>query len=194
MADKPTPPKGEDGTAAPTVADVQSGDGVGSAAAVAELNASAPVERRDDEDVERHTESLVVMRIGDRWLAVQANTVREVVIKGFVTRLPLAPPHLLGLTLVHGRLVPVVSLAELIEGVAAGESGQMLPRLVVVTRGEQEVAIVTDEARGVVELDVALGASIGTLSGVSVLAEVPWEGRMLAIVDAGSLVATSLSR
>jgi len=163
-------------------------------ATLKQLNDAAPEARLESDEVERRTISLVVMRVGDRWFGVKAATVREVVIKGFVTRLPLAPPHLQGLTLVHGRLVPVVSLVELFDGVQPGESGQMLPRLVVVTSGGAEVALVTEEAQGVLELEMEVSGKVGALAGVSVLAEVEWEGRMLAILDSATLVEGALAR
>lgn len=163
-------------------------------AIIAALNAAAPAERSEEDAEESFRGALVVIRVGDRWLAVRANTVREVVIKGFVTRLPLAPSHLLGLTLVHGRLVPVVSLEGLIPGINPAPSGQMLPRLVVVAHGDSEVALVTDEAQGVVEVDIDVDGVVGNLAGINVAAEIDWRGEMLAVLDTETLVARALER
>ena len=52
-------------------------------------------------------------RIGEARLAVSATTVTEVVRRPRLTRVPHAPPSLLGLTQLRGATVPVVSLARL---------------------------------------------------------------------------------
>lgn len=53
-------------------------------------------------------------RIGDACFAVPTDTVVEVLRGGWLTRVPLAPPGVLGLVHLRGRIVPVVDPAGLL--------------------------------------------------------------------------------
>lgn len=90
----------------------------------------------------------VVLRAGAAFLAVDAHAVVEVVIRGPVTRVPYGPPHLLGLTLVAGRLLQVFSLRSLLK-LPDGAPALTLPRLMVLRADDQEVAFACEEASGV---------------------------------------------
>lgn len=58
---------------------------------------------------------VVLARVGGRVLAVPAHHVREVFERGLPTRLPLRSSFLLGLLPVHGRVLPLISLAGLVQ-------------------------------------------------------------------------------
>ena len=64
-------------------------------AALASAGAALP------EVVEEVSEQqLLVFRAGQRWFAIDPLRVREVVVRGPVTPIPTAPPHVLGVSLV----------------------------------------------------------------------------------------------
>jgi purine-binding chemotaxis protein CheW len=128
----------------------------------------------------------VLFRSGRRWFAARAGEVREVVVRGYVTRLPRAPAHLTGVTLVQGRLVPVVDLRTLLQEPAASEPSTMLPRLVVLAHGELEVGIAADETRGVLEIEEP--AKDRSQPGV-VAGESTWEGQLVSVLDTAELLA-----
>src|SRR5690606_40984280 len=80
-----------------------------------------------------------------------------------VTRVPSLPSHVLGVSLVLGRLVPVVDLLQLI-GIddAAKTSGR---RLVVLQHEKHELAVIAEEARGVVKIGRASCRESGAKPG-----------------------------
>ena len=89
--------------------------------------------------------------MGRRWFGVRSESVREVSTKGYVTRVPTAPTYVLGVTLIRGRLVPVVALEGLLGAITAGDTAQTLPRLVILRHEDTEIAVVADETRGIIE-------------------------------------------
>jgi purine-binding chemotaxis protein CheW len=133
---------------------------------------------------------LLVLRVGAHWLALPAQAIREVVLKGMLTRLPLAPAHVLGVALLRSRVLPVISLAESLGAAANVELVPTLPRLVVVAVADGEVALVADEVRGITELPAAALRDQASPDGrpAWVAAEVSWEERLLCILDAEQLI------
>jgi purine-binding chemotaxis protein CheW len=85
-------------------------------------------------------------RIGEARLAVAAANVTEVVRRPRLTRVPHAPPSLLGLTQLRGATVPVVSLARLM----GAEDAPTTPksRLLLLDAGEP-LAVAVDEVGSV---------------------------------------------
>lgn len=143
-------------------------------------------------ELDAHAAELVVLRVGRRWFGVQAGDVREVVIKGYVTPMPLSASHVQGIAQVHGRLVPVVDMAYMVTGLGRGESAAMLPRMVIVAEGELEVAIVADEARGLI--DVALQRAPSAEAAPWVNAEVTWEAELVYVIDVPAFIRAAMAR
>lgn len=135
--------------------------------------------------------ALLFLRVGRRWFSVRSETVREVIAKGYVTRVPTAPAYVLGVTLVRGRLVPVLALEGLLGSVGTGDVAQTLPRLVVLRHEDTEVALVADETRGVFELRLDTGADHTRASDRAryLGTEFDWEGRVVCMLDVPTLIA-----
>ena len=130
---------------------------------------------------------MIAVRIGPRWLAIAAGTVREVMTLETITRVPGVPDLVVGLALIRGRLVPVVDLPRMLHSGSAPPSGDAAitrPRLVVLARGDHEVGIIADETRGVLELPPATS---GTTSGL-VRGELRWNGNIVAVLDTDAIV------
>ena len=139
-------------------------------------------------------QALLVLRAGSRWLALPTEALREVALKSFITRIPLAPPQVLGVTLIRGRLLPVISLELLLHSSAADLMVPTLPRLVVIETADAEAAIVADEVHGIVEFSPASLVDQGA-RGVRpawVVAEITWEERLLLILHPEQLIAATL--
>ncbi|MBO9711444.1 chemotaxis protein CheW [Sphingomonas sp.] len=96
----------------------------------------------------------LTFRVGGRRMALPAARVREVARLPRMTRVPHAPPSLMGLANLRGAVVPVVSLAELL-----GEE-RVLPTRVVVIDGEDPVGLAVDAVEAVGE---ASGRSVRSL-------------------------------
>jgi len=89
----------------------------------------------------------LTFRVGERALAIPAGDVAEVVGPIPVTRTPLAPPGLLGVANVRGRVAPILSLRRLLRHAADGPGGQ-----VVVLAGDDPVGLAVDRVTGLAEL------------------------------------------
>ncbi len=142
----------------------------------------------------RQAQVLLVLRAGSRWLALPAEAVREVVLKGFITRIPLAPPHVLGVTLIRGRLVPVVSLERVLPAGGTEVIAATLPRLVVLETADADAAIVADEVHGIIEFSPESLSDQSVMSSrpAWVAAEITWKTRLLCIVHPARLLAVIL--
>jgi chemotaxis signal transduction protein len=135
--------------------------------------------------------TLLFLRVGRRWFGIRSESVREVSTKGYVTRVPTAPSHVLGVTLIRGRLVPVVALEGLLGAIIAGDTAQTLPRLVILRHEDTEIAVVADETRGVIEhrLEEASEGKRSADRPRYLGAEFSWEGRLVCMIDVPLLIA-----
>lgn len=127
--------------------------------------------------------SMIALRIGVRWFAVPADRVREVVTLQAITNVPGVVKWVLGVALVRGRLVPVLDLAGMLNTPRTGEAAITRPRLVVLSRGDDEAAMVADETRGVLQLPPAITKDAGIVRG-----ELRWEDHIIAVLDADAIV------
>jgi len=138
--------------------------------------------------------ALMLVRVGGRWLAIDACRVTEVAAKGAITRVPTAPRHVLGVAGLRGGLVPVVSLERMlgVGGAATPGLAATLPRLVVVA-AEYELGLVVDEISGIIE-DVPLthAADAGAPGRPAFLREeFEWEGQRVRVLDVARLAAVA---
>lgn len=139
-----------------------------------------------------HPRTLMLLRLGVRWFAVDVRTVEEVALKGEVTRVPRAPQHILGVTSLRGRLVTVVALAQLVPSEALSHEGAAtLPRLVVIRHRDYEMALVAESIGGMID-HVSLGDSEapGPTNPV-VSEELVWHGNRVAVLDVPALIAAA---
>lgn len=136
----------------------------------------------------------VGLRTASRWFALAATEVIEVVAAPAVTRVPAAPPHVLGLAMLRGRLLPVIDLELLVTGRATPrlEHG----RAIVARHGDVEVAIVAVATRGLIELadgDVdGDAAAPGGERPAWIAREVAAGDALFAVIDAAALIARAL--
>ena len=139
------------------------------------------------------TAPLMLLRLGQRWFAVDVRAIEEVALKGPVTRVPMAPSHILGVTLMRRRLVTVISLEQMIggAGMLSAENAVTLPRLVVVRDGAYELAMVAEEIGGIIEpqglSEAVHPADVPDFVGE----EFDWQGTRVARLDARMLVAAT---
>lgn len=133
----------------------------------------------------------VGLRTGSRWFAIAATDVVEVVAVPTVTRVPAAPPHVLGLAMLRGRLVPVIDLELVVTGRATPrlERG----RAVVAHRGEVELAIVAVATRGLIGLgDGEAEGAAGGERPAWIAREVGAGDALYAVLDVAALITHAL--
>jgi purine-binding chemotaxis protein CheW len=141
--------------------------------------------------------TLMLLRLGRRWFAIDVMAIEEVALKGQVTRVPTAPSHILGITTLRGRLVTVVGLEQMIGG--AGmlplEHTATLPRLVVVRDGGYEMAVVAEGIHGMIEHALPDAPEPARPEGAPdfVREEFDWQGHRVSLLDASLLVAAAAS-
>ena len=109
---------------------------------------------------------LTVRAAGER-VALRAVDVAEIMRLPLLTRVPRAPASLLGLANFRGAVLPVLSLAQLIDGGA--ETPSTSARIVVMSRGKpygllvDEVAALTQMSETtLIDLDALLARAFGT--------------------------------
>jgi purine-binding chemotaxis protein CheW len=142
----------------------------------------------EPEPVAGATTPMVTMQIEGRWLAVAAEAVREVVLLATITSVPGVQAPVRGVVLVRGRLVAVVDLAALLGIARASRAPSTRRRLLVLTSGDDEVGVVADETRGVIELPSVAGTGTGLVRG-----ELRWDGHVVAVLDAKPIVGVASS-
>jgi chemotaxis signal transduction protein len=147
----------------------------------------------------------LLLRLGSRWFGLRAESVREVVGHEVVNRVPGQPAHVRGVSMIHGRMVPVVALDVLLAAhvaafsdtgeAAAGRDGGDTPRsrLVVLAGDQLEIAILADDARGVMHLPAPLEAPAAGGRLRFVLGEIPWNEHLVCVLDGAALLDAALA-
>lgn len=139
--------------------------------------------------------SLMLLRLGTRWFAIDVHAVAEVALKGAVTRVPTAPHHILGITSLCGRLVTVISMEQMLGGepLLSRDTPSTLPRLVVVRHGDYEMALVAESIHG-----VGRHASLAPSDEASpqalpefVRCEFGWQNQRVALLDVAKLIGAA---
>ena len=146
------------------------------------------VEAVDEAAEGGHELKAVLLRAGNELFAVDALSVVEVVVRGPVTPVPYSARHFVGLCVVAGRLLPVSSLRMLLD-VPVGEPAMTLPRLVILSDGDAEVAFACEEAVGVRTLGYSPSAGEGRLStGVA-----DWNDTEVIVLDVPQLIEEAMA-
>jgi chemotaxis signal transduction protein len=133
----------------------------------------------------------LLMRIGARWCGVRVEAVREVVAPEAITRVPAQPRHVLGVTLVHGRLVPAIDLGPLMPGMSM-QLERPGRRLAVVSHEELEIGLLADEARGVVYLPAITEGYHNAERPLFIIGEVRWKDELVCLLDTALLVQAAM--
>ncbi len=107
---------------------------------------------------------LLTLRVDDEQFGIASDLVREVARLPRLTRVPHAPPALMGLANVRGTVVPVLSLARLVDRKPGGER-----RIVIVDAGEP-VALAVDAVARLVRTNDTKAAAIRAIDVVGLIA------------------------
>jgi purine-binding chemotaxis protein CheW len=139
--------------------------------------------------------TLMLLRLGDRCLAIDVHAVSEVALKGAITRVPTAPNHILGITSLRGRLVTVIGIDEMLGGGCrpSREIPATLPRLVVVRHGDYEIALVAEAIHGIGQHMVGPRLDEGAAPALPdfVQGEFEWQEERVALLDVPRLISAA---
>lgn len=143
-----------------------------------------------EESVDSAGPRYLVARVGGQWVAWELSVVREIIPARAVTRLPGAPPWVLGLLNLRGAVVTVMDLA-----VRLGLPGAEAQSVIVLELDERLLGVRVDAVESValaedarVEPVEAARAAEGLIAGM-----VRLENGTAFLVDAGALVRSVLS-
>lgn len=134
----------------------------------------------------------LLIRVGARWCGLRAESVSEVVVPDAVTKIPAQPEHVLGVSLVHGRLVPVINVGPLMPDMDAILSNPRGRRMAVVAHGESEIGLLADDAKGVIELPVPEYDPAAAARPAFIRGEVRWEEELVCLLDVPTLIQLSI--
>jgi purine-binding chemotaxis protein CheW len=130
---------------------------------------------------------LLLMRQGTEYFALVLTAAMEAVELPALTRIPEAPPSLLGMLTDRGAGIPVFAGSSILEvdGLAAGDEV-----LVIVCDGERLVGLVIDEVEDVIMADVTtMQQPMDSMRCGGIVRGVVHAGnRLVAVLDARALV------
>jgi len=143
-----------------------------------------PVEEEERAD-RRH---LLVLRLGDEWYGMDVGHVREILRNAEITRVPCAPPYVIGVLSVRGEIISVCDLRRLL-----GLSGDMARGPVLVVELDDVVTgMIADDIADIVDVPAAdIEPSLATIDRTMaehVEGEVMVDGRLVALLDLRHLI------
>ena len=151
-------------------------------------------------DVQGASESFLVFRIGDEWLALPTPIFKRIVQTRPIHTLPHRQHRaVLGVVNVQGELLVCLSLAHLLgfdaDTAARDERARHdLPRLLVVSRGEEHAVFPVDQVDGVHRLAPATfcapPATLSQAAAAHTRAVTPWRGLSVGVLNADTLFDT----
>lgn len=95
-------------------------------------------------------DQLVVFRLGKETYAVPIAQVREIIHHTGATKLPSSPAHVEGIINIRGKIIPVISLAVLLDSYEAAAAAQR--KIIVVDAKTRELGLVVDEVSEVLRI------------------------------------------
>lgn len=141
---------------------------------------------------EQHADrrQLLVLRLGDEWYGMDVGHVREILRNIEVTRVPCAPPYVIGVLSVRGEIVSVCDLRGLL-----GLGGDVAHGPVLIVELDDIVTgIIADDIADIVEVPAAdVEPSLATIDRTMaehVEGEVMVDGRLVALLDLRHLIVT----
>ena len=157
-------------------------------------------ERRVQHNAQGASESFLVFRIGDEWLALPTPIFKRIVQTRPIHTLPHRQHRaVLGVVNVQGELLVCLSLAHLL-GFEAGTAARDdrvrhdLPRLLVVSRAEERSVFPVDQVDGVHRFAsstfCAPPATLSKTAAAHTRALVQWRGTSVGLLDADALFDT----
>ncbi|PRX98401.1 chemotaxis protein CheW [Paraburkholderia sp. BL25I1N1] len=155
---------------------------------------------RPQQDAQSASESFLVFRIGDEWLALPTPIFKRIVQTRPIHTLPHRQHRaVLGVVNVQGELLVCLSLAHLLgfeTGAAARDDRARhdLPRFLVVSRAEKHAVFPVDQVDGVHRIATASfcapPATLSHAAAAHTRAVAPWRGMSVGLLDADALFDT----
>ena len=130
--------------------------------------------------------SVCVFTLAEESCAIHLQQVRAVVTIGALTRVPGAPPTLLGVTNVRGTVVPVVDLRPLLH---LGTRSVVGALAVVLEDGDLRAALAVDQVVGLKRFETALPPSDASRFAPVACGALPSSDGMVTLLDGPTILA-----
>jgi len=139
----------------------------------------------------------LLFRVGEERFAIRASDVQKVTPVGSVSRLPLLPRTLVGITQHRGRVVTIVDAATLLHGHGHGPStvpptralsSASEQRLLILERPVRHLALLVEAVFGIESLRLPADLAHLPRGGVAALRVAQQRGRALPLVDVAAVV------
>ena len=143
-----------------------------------------PVEEEQHADKRQ----LLVLRLGDEWYGLEVGHVREILRNVNVTRVPCAPPYVVGVLSVRGEIVSVCDLWGLL-----GRAGETPTGPVLIVEVDDIIAgIVADDISDIVEIPaISVEPTLSTIDRAiaeHIEGEVTVDNKLIALLDVRKLM------
>ncbi len=134
--------------------------------------------------------AVLPVQINDRWIALDAGPIQEVLGQRPWVRIPGAPANLPGVLAWRGRAIAVLDLGAVLGVADPAVPGTAKPRAVVIQVGGSTFAILVDAAREVYEIARELVRSPHATTHRFARGEIEVLGTPMPIVDLPALLAS----
>lgn len=122
--------------------------------------------------------------LGEERYALKLTDVQEIIEETEIHYLPAAPPSFLGAVNVHGRILPVLALDQLL-GFEAGESDE---RLIVLAGRELPLVLAVQQLERLLNVDLEqAGLNRSEAPDDCISAVLNWHGQMISLLDLAQL-------
>ncbi len=128
--------------------------------------------------MEDRSDKLQTFRIGSREFAIQQSEIATVADWRKPTPLPHAPPVVMGVVSLQGRMLTVLDIGKLIHG---EDYVNGTPHHVIALRGDEQLALAVDSIGGEIETSVQ-GNDSGVTSGV-----IDHDGQQVEVINVRAL-------
>ena len=139
--------------------------------------------------MEHQTSSLQVFRVGARHFAVREKEIATVADWRQPTPLPHAPPAVVGIVSLQGRMLTVLDLGKITQTDNAGGNGQ--PRHIIALRGDEQLALAVDDIAQKFGTSAAVFEGDADPSGVT-LGSLEFEGERINVVNVKGLFSSAI--
>ncbi len=133
--------------------------------------------------------TLQLFHVGSRQFAIQESEIATVADWRPPAPLPHAPPAVLGIVSLQGRMLTVLDLGKITEGDNGAANGT--PQHIIALRGDEQLALAADDISGKLETSDVSFETRADVSGVT-LGVLDHQGEQIGIVNVKALFSSAI--
>lgn len=137
--------------------------------------------------MEQRTHTFQTFRVGSRQFAVRESEIATVADWRQPTPLPHAPPAVMGIVSLQGRMLTVLDLGKITEGDVAVDG---TPRHIIALRGDEQLALAVHDIAA--KLETSAVAFEGSDDSAIALGALEHQGEQIAILNVKGLFSSAI--